>query len=623
MPKNNTRLYGTIKLTGENSVFRGRDILIEASVPVEQNVQYSKQAVYKAYTVTEFIKQTIQKTKTVIETVSEKICKWLPWPFNKIVKWITKQIVKVITWFEEITIVKILQSETDAREEGSYVSANSIELHGHIYYGTNAPVRITVDADGNFDDPNVRYEKNGDTIIIKSYDSKAAGSLRINSQYGVVKGSVKVHTLSMISEMTIINNSNYHLVIENLNLQTNEDKDACNYNIYCSDDSGFIMDDVVDTTGSTAPKFSIYTNKGTNVTYNGQFSYYTADMLFQFNGLAGDLLFGPNGNIGVNRLTVINARNIGTVNAPWKSDMYVVTDANGQWILPVVNIQATGDIYASFTVKKYVEVDTEEEAQAAIKANEAISSLVIENIRAGGNVRVYMNPAVLVIGLLTDQEISQQHEYKVSELVGEAMDGEVETVVKQEIHEFDHVVYVKETNGVLQYYKDTACTEAYDDSYTGKILYIKLIRDENYGIDNEFYYSDAACENEITDVTFEAIYDTEGFMDYLVTTETDGSGKETYSYKPITSDDYKRDENNNLLIRDGDTFRIIADNEAIIYLKQLTDDNGKAITHRMCRLSDTGFFQKKSPIFIKSVILFLKDTPISRKKTAYGMAISL
>ena len=572
--KNNTRLYGTIRITGENSVFRGRDIIIEASVPIERNVQYSKQAVYKAYTVTELIKQAIVKTKTVIETVSEKICKWLPWPLNKLVKWITKQVIKVITWVEEITIVKVLKSETDAQNLGQYTSANSIELHGHIYYGSNAPIRITVDANGNFDDPNVRYEKNGDTIIIKSYDSKATGSLKINSQYGVVKGSVKVHTLSMISEMTITNNSNYHLVIENLNLQTNEDRDACNYNVYCSDDSGFVMDDVADITSGTAPRFSVYTNKGTNVTYNGQFSYYTANMLFQFNGLAGDLIFGENGNIGVNRLTVINARNVGTINAPWKSDMYVVTDVNGQWILPVVSIDATGDVYTGFTVKKYVEVDTEKEAQEAIKANESIRSLVFENIQAGGNVRIYMNPAIFVIALLTDQEITQKHEYTVKELAGEALNGEVETIVDREIHEFDNVVYVRETDGVLTYYKDSACTEIYDYSYTGKILYMKLVRDENYGIDNEFYYMDAECQNQITNVTFETIFDTEGFMDYLVTTETNGGGKVTYTYKPMTSDDYKRDEDNNLLIRDGDTFRVIADNEAIIYLKKLTDGKG-------------------------------------------------
>ena len=126
-----------------------RDIAIGAATKSESEVSYTKKAEYKAVTVTEFIKTTVTKTKNVIEKVSEKICKKLPWPLNKIVKWITKTIVKVITWVEEIVVEKILQSETEKYEKGSYSSTNNVILNGDIYYGSNAAVDIIIDEYGN------------------------------------------------------------------------------------------------------------------------------------------------------------------------------------------------------------------------------------------------------------------------------------------------------------------------------------------------------------------------------------------------------------------------------------------------------------------------------------------
>ena len=184
---NNTKVYGNVEIYGSDSSMNAKDIAIGAAAKSESEVSYTKKAEYKAETVTEFIKQTVTRTKNVIEKVSEKICKKLPWPLNKIVKWITKTIVKVITWVEEIVVEKILQSATDKKENGEYKSENNVILNGNIYYGSNADVNIVIDENGNIANSDVTYEKNGDNVIIKSFSSKANGSLKIESLYGKSK----------------------------------------------------------------------------------------------------------------------------------------------------------------------------------------------------------------------------------------------------------------------------------------------------------------------------------------------------------------------------------------------------------------------------------------------------
>ena len=581
--ESNVKLYGQITMLGDDSEFVGKDIVIEASVPMESSVRYSKEAVYKAYTATEFIKQTVERVTTVVEEVTEKICKWLPWPFNKIIKWIVKTVVKVVRWFEEIIVEKVLQSETDRRESGSYIYGNTIELHGDIYYGSNAPVTITVDASGNIDNTSVKWHKDDGYIYIDSYNSKAMGSLNIRALNGVVKGNVRVHTRSMIDNMTIINRSALNLVIGNLNLQVNEDKDACNYNIYCSDNSKFVMEDVLDVVSEQSPVFRVATHTGASVTYNGDFSYYSAEMIFEFVNQAGDLIFGENVNIGINKLTIINARNVGASNRYWTVDMYVIQKDTDKDVLPTVDITATGDVYTRFTVKKYVEAANEEEKAAVIEANKMIQSLLISNISAGGKVDVYMNPAMLVIGLLISEATTQEYNYTETVLEAEDLDGEVVTEVVQESEDFDRIVYVREEtvegSVVLKYYSDAQCmTEfVHDETYTGRILYVKLVDDARYeGVVNEHYYRDKACGQEIMNVELIMLGDTTGFDNYLVISVDDGQGNVTKTYKKIGSEDFRYvtdpySEDSWIEVNIDGEFRRLEENEEILYLKLLSD----------------------------------------------------
>lgn len=80
---NNTKLYGQIDILGDQSELHGKDIYVSASAPRESEVQYRKEAKYRAETVTEFVKQTVERITTTIEKVAEKVIKWLPWPVQQ------------------------------------------------------------------------------------------------------------------------------------------------------------------------------------------------------------------------------------------------------------------------------------------------------------------------------------------------------------------------------------------------------------------------------------------------------------------------------------------------------------------------------------------------------------
>jgi len=161
----------------------------------------------------------------------------MPWPINKIVKWVTKQVVRFVTKVEEILVEVILQSETEAISKGDYKEGNNVTLNGNIYYGSNVPVTIIIDENGNISGvQGLEYVKGSisKTITLKNFASAAVGSLNITSYFGRVAGNVVVYTNSMISELSIFNNSDYHLIINDLSLLSNSEAVSGNYNIHCS-----------------------------------------------------------------------------------------------------------------------------------------------------------------------------------------------------------------------------------------------------------------------------------------------------------------------------------------------------------------------------------------------------
>ncbi len=492
---NNTRIYGNVEIKDSSSSMNARDIAIGATTKSESEVSYTKKAEYKAVTVTEFIKKTVTKTKNVIEKVSEKICKKLPWPLNKIVKWITKTIVKVITWVEEIVVEKILQSETEKYENGSYSSTNNVILNGDIYYGSNAAVDIIIDEYGNIANKDVTYETSGNDVKIKTFSSKANGSLKIESAYGKVSGKVKVHSNNVITKLNITNNSAKNLILKNIDLLAEYDPESCAYTILCSDYSGFVMEDVVD--NMTQPEVTITTNTGKNVTFDGLFSYYTAILNVLFNGTKGNVYFGENAKLDVSKLNIQNADNVGTDGKPLHVNLFVAKDNNNNLKRPELIVDAAGNVYLQAGLKRYVEVQGTTSAQAKALADAEAAKIsnvdraLIQSIK-GKKIHLKLDLPKLVVGVLVEDPVTGTYKYTTTESVPTAL---------------NIVVTSSKT--------ETPITDN---------LYEKTELDAASGEWRTRYYTDSACMNPYQVAAgkhVEERYDTEGFEYYLVTTDAD------------------------------------------------------------------------------------------------------
>ena len=547
---NNTKLYGYIQIYGDSSELRAKDIWVKASAKSESETSYSKEAQYKAVTVTEFVKQTVERVTTKVEKVVDKIWKKLPWPLNKIVKWITKTVVKVVRWFEEVIVEKVLQSETDKRENGSYTCENQVELNGNIYYGSNAPITVVVEEDGTVRNANVTWTGNGNTITIDSINTKALGSLQIESTNGKVLGNVTVHSNNLITELNIINNSAKNLILKNLDLLAEYDPDNCAYNIICSDYSQFNMTDVVDAENSVQPVVTITTNSGKDVTFDGLFSYYTAILNVLFNGAAGNVYLGENGQLDVAELYIKNALNVGADGSPLKVNLFVTGDDENNLKTPKLTVDAAGNVYIDGTLVRYAEVEgkdvTGAKKLADAKAAQitSVSKGIFDSVK-GKNIKLTLNRPQLIVGVLVKDILDSTYTYEKTTAVETALD----VVVKSERSEAD-----------------------------AGALYEKEVFNEDTGRWETRYYTDAQCTAEYTVPSgkhIEERYNTEGFGHYLVTKNEDGSKK----YKKLdTGAVYRTDEAGNRtgeveVTINGEKQIITLDaSDAISYLKK-ADDN--------------------------------------------------
>lgn len=547
---NNTKLYGYIQIYGDSSELRAKDIWVKASAKSESETSYSKEAQYKAVTVTEFVKQTVERVTTKVEKVVDKICKKLPWPLNKIVKWITKTVVKVVRWFEEVIVEKVLQSETDKRENGSYTCENQVELNGNIYYGSNAPITVVVEEDGTVRNANVTWTGNGNTITIDSINTKALGSLQIESTNGKVLGNVTVHSNNLITELNIINNSAKNLILKNLDLLAEYDPDNCAYNIICSDYSQFNMTDVVDAENSVQPVVTITTNSGKDVTFDGLFSYYTAILNVLFNGAAGNVYLGENGQLDVAELYIKNALNVGADGSPLKVNLFVTGDDENNLKTPKLTVDAAGNVYIDGTLVRYAEVEgndikgAKKLADAKAAQITSVSKGIFDSVK-GKNIKLTLNRPQLIVGVLVKDILDSTYTYEKTTAVETALD----VVVKSERSKAD-----------------------------AGALYEKEVFNEDTGRWETRYYIDAQCTAEYTVPSgkhIEERYNTEGFGYYLVTKNEDGSKR----YEKLdTGAVYRTDEDGNRtgeveVTIHGETRIITLDaGDAISYLKK-EDDN--------------------------------------------------
>ncbi|HHU63567.1 MAG TPA: hypothetical protein GXZ32_05095, partial [Clostridiales bacterium] len=321
------------------------DILVEAESPRDTAI-YGKDAAAVAHTAVEYVTEFIEKVTTVVEKVVEKIVKWAPWPFNLIISWITKTVTRVIR--ETVKVVKevILDSEVSSSTPGSFTSDNRINLEGDIYLGNAAGVSVIIDPDGTIHTSGtITAYRSGNEIIINPFTNQQMGVLKINSPRGAVTGNAVVHQNSIVSLLEIINNSNYHLRINGINLISDDLSKPSEY-IYAEDGRDTI--NITYTTDITSmPIINIICTKAANIIIAGIIENMTGTV--NINTAGGSVYFAPGGAIEAYILNMsAPLGNIGespskrAILRLYKKDSYN----------PTVNIEAGGNGYLDIQLRE-------------------------------------------------------------------------------------------------------------------------------------------------------------------------------------------------------------------------------------------------------------------------------
>jgi hypothetical protein len=460
--KNDANIYGTIEILNDGSSLRGRNIEIIATSPRESQVAYTKEATYKADTVVEYVTKTIEKVVEVVEEVTEKVTKWMPWPVNKIVKWVVKTVVKTVTVLVDIIVEVVLNSEVEAVVDGSYLSENNVTLNGHIYYGSNVPVNIVIDENGDISSAEgIDYVKDdtNKVITINSFESASAGSLMISSYFGRVSGNVTVHSNSILSQLAIINNSTYDLVIKDLSITTNDNPNASNYQISCSVND-LVMHDVTDVT--EAPLISIISINNTDVTFAGIITGYS--VILDISMYGGNIYMTSDGQLEVNKINITGAKNVGTNTDRFKISSYITTNDEVD-INPEVNILATGDVYVTIGLRKYI---NNTDGTIDIESIQMLDGAKIINIKAGNTLSVTFSEAALIVAESTSDNITSTYTYIEIVYEQEDINEDIESYTEYTKILIEEQLYVRyeydeENNTYIEkYYLDEEYTREYE-----------------------------------------------------------------------------------------------------------------------------------------------------------------
>ncbi|MCR3920962.1 MAG: hypothetical protein NUK65_00375 [Firmicutes bacterium] len=412
--ENYVRVHGTVNIqngAGEDvSVLKGKDIEIIATSPRESETVYVNVAEYKADTVVEYVLKAITKVMQVVEKVTQKVVKKLPWPLNKIVSWVVRTVVRTVTYIVNVLVEVILQSETDTILKGNYISQNNVILNGHIYYGANVPIAIIINEYGDVSGaPGLGYVKDeaAGTITLESFVSAATGSLNITSYMGRIAGNVVVYTNAIISEFTIINHSNYHLIINGLNLVANDSDTHSDYNFYCSTYDLVVTDatEIIE-----APIISITSTKGKDIIFNGKISTYSATLIVLTEG---NVYMNASAALEVNQVEIY-AHDVGRAAQRIIVYLFLVENSTGADVKPQVIIHASGDIYASINVRRYIDNIA---GDIDISQISLLDGARVVSIIGQGVVDVIFPRAALIVAEKMETSTSSTYTYEYYEII--------------------------------------------------------------------------------------------------------------------------------------------------------------------------------------------------------------
>jgi hypothetical protein len=259
---------GTVRAKGHNNLdldsnvdiragsrLAADNVFVEAESPKDA-ATYGQTADADAATVV----QTIVNTFKVVEKVTRNI---------PIIGWFVSWITRTVTTITRV----VLNSDESTSLPGDFLSDNSINLSGDIFQGAASSPSLVINADGSFDAVgNVTGEIVGDDFIVSDIaGGEGAGIILLSSPGGALSGNGTIHKNSNFAAVTIVNNSDFNLKVNNISsinrnpvvadLQTESDPDQ--------DSSSFVI--VSDLgAGVDSPTVTIENNSGADVIFAGE-----------------------------------------------------------------------------------------------------------------------------------------------------------------------------------------------------------------------------------------------------------------------------------------------------------------------------------------------------------------
>ncbi|HEY7759786.1 MAG TPA: hypothetical protein VIA64_10275 [Burkholderiales bacterium] len=309
---------GTVRAKGHNdldldsnvdilagSVLSADVVFIEAESP-KAAATYGQTAEADAATVVQWIVNTFK----VVEKATSKI------PF---IGWIVKWITKTVTTVTRV----VLNSHESATLPGNFTPENSINLSGDIFQGASTSPRLVIDEDGSlFAVGGVTAEIVGNEVIVSDIaGGEAAGIIDLRSPGGALSGNGTIHKNSNFAAVTIINNSNLDLRINDISsLNPNPVEPDLQFESDPAKDTSSLT--VVSDLGSGAdsPEVTVQNNSASDVWLAGEIKNPTGVTTVINEG--GDILTSPGAFLEGHEVILAAGGQIGSANDSLQLRLY-------------------------------------------------------------------------------------------------------------------------------------------------------------------------------------------------------------------------------------------------------------------------------------------------------------
>ena len=399
--------------TDEHTEIASANIDIEAFAPVLTSVNHVATAEAVANTVLAMVFKVIgYVVKYVMKAVA-----WFVGLFSKKAK--KKILEAVYGWVEEI------QSTTAYPQKSDTLTTDArLDLNGKVSIG-GAAAGITIDIyeDGSVnaigvEDKNwlekVAVDHVKKTITIPYIYNAEEGALHIDAGDGKLYGNLKVYLNNYLPYITLNNYSDYTLILSDITV-FNTDVNPVDIAVTASNYSENLTLEY----GDETPIITIWAKKASNVILNGEINNVKGELRILLNG--GNIYVGEGGvqekdellkgdtefltkmfegtNIWVNSLVISGAKDVGQSKdnrlqiGLIRYSGYNAADKISEPAKDaVVDIEILGSIYAGFALLE-VMVSQESLSDSILNNLNAIKSLYIKRIKAGGTADIYLPAA--------------------------------------------------------------------------------------------------------------------------------------------------------------------------------------------------------------------------------------